>query len=124
MRAFLLASATAATFGIYRVRSHFAKTQPRFTRPGQCLHRNQESLIAFEPVTRMPTEEGRAHSSATYLIASCARGYWASGLFVLKFGDYSGRFAGPCLCFPDGHPNSPTLGHLKFPHPERGVTAG
>jgi hypothetical protein len=25
---------------------------------------------------------------------------------------------------PDGHPNSPTCGHLKFPHPERGVTAG
>ncbi len=25
---------------------------------------------------------------------------------------------------PDGHPNSPTFGHLKFPHPERGVTAG
>ena len=23
---------------------------------------------------------------------------------------------------PDGHPNSPTYGHLKFPHPERGVT--
>jgi len=21
---------------------------------------------------------------------------------------------------PDGHPNSPTCGHLKFPHPERG----
>ena len=26
--------------------------------------------------------------------------------------------------FPDGHPNSPTCGHLKFPHPERGVTMG
>jgi hypothetical protein len=25
---------------------------------------------------------------------------------------------------PDGHPNSPTYGHLKFPHPERGVMAG
>ncbi len=25
---------------------------------------------------------------------------------------------------PDGHPNSPIFGHLKFPHPERGVTAG
>ena len=25
---------------------------------------------------------------------------------------------------PDGHPNSPTCGHLKFPHPERGVTKG
>ena len=25
---------------------------------------------------------------------------------------------------PDGHPNSPTCGHLKFPHPERGVTMG
>jgi putative DNA primase/helicase len=25
---------------------------------------------------------------------------------------------------PDGHPNSPTFGHLKFPHPERGVTTG
>ncbi len=25
---------------------------------------------------------------------------------------------------PDGHPNSPTCGHLKFPHPERGVTVG
>jgi hypothetical protein len=25
---------------------------------------------------------------------------------------------------PDGHPNSPTCGHLKFPHPERGVMAG
>ena len=25
---------------------------------------------------------------------------------------------------PDGHPNSPTCGHLKFPHPERGVTLG
>jgi len=25
---------------------------------------------------------------------------------------------------PDGHPNSPTCGHLKFPHLERGVTAG
>ncbi len=23
---------------------------------------------------------------------------------------------------PDGHPNSPTFGHLKIPHPERGVT--
>jgi hypothetical protein len=23
---------------------------------------------------------------------------------------------------PDGHPNSPTYGHFKFPHPERGVT--
>jgi hypothetical protein len=23
---------------------------------------------------------------------------------------------------PDGHPNSPTSGHLKFPHPEGGVT--
>ena len=28
------------------------------------------------------------------------------------------------LFLPDGHPNSPTFGHLKFPHPERGVTAG
>jgi hypothetical protein len=25
---------------------------------------------------------------------------------------------------PDGHPNSPTFGHLKFPHPERGVMTG
>ncbi len=25
---------------------------------------------------------------------------------------------------PDGHPNSPTCGHLKLPHPERGVTMG
>jgi hypothetical protein len=25
---------------------------------------------------------------------------------------------------PDGHPNSPTCGHLKFPHPDRGVTVG
>jgi hypothetical protein len=25
---------------------------------------------------------------------------------------------------PDGHPNSPTFGHLKFPHPDRGVTMG
>ena len=24
---------------------------------------------------------------------------------------------------PDGHPNSPTCGHPKFLHPERGVTA-
>ena len=23
---------------------------------------------------------------------------------------------------PDGHPNSPTSGHLKFPHPDGGVT--
>ena len=26
------------------------------------------------------------------------------------------------LMYPDGHPNSPTSGHLKFPHPEVGVT--
>jgi regulator of cell morphogenesis and NO signaling len=25
---------------------------------------------------------------------------------------------------PDGHPNSSACGHLKFLHPERGVTAG
>jgi len=25
---------------------------------------------------------------------------------------------------PDGHPNSPTCGHLKFPHPERGEMTG
>jgi len=25
---------------------------------------------------------------------------------------------------PDGHPNSPTCGHPKLPHPERGVTMG
>ncbi len=25
---------------------------------------------------------------------------------------------------PDGHPKSPTCGHLKLPHPERGVTMG
>lgn len=28
------------------------------------------------------------------------------------------------VTLPNGHPNSPTCGHLKFPHPERGVTAG
>ena len=28
------------------------------------------------------------------------------------------------LALPDGHPNSPTCAHLKFPHPERGVTKG
>ena len=26
------------------------------------------------------------------------------------------------ISFPDGHPNSPTCGHFKFLHPERGVT--
>ena len=25
---------------------------------------------------------------------------------------------------PDGHPNSPTCGHLKFPHPERSEMTG
>ena len=35
----------------------------------------------------MPTEAGRAHFTATYLIASYARGFWAIGLFVLKFGE-------------------------------------
>jgi len=25
---------------------------------------------------------------------------------------------------PDGHPNSPTCGHLKFPHPECGEMTG
>ena len=28
------------------------------------------------------------------------------------------------LWIPDGHPNSSTCGHLKFPHPEGGVTMG
>lgn len=28
------------------------------------------------------------------------------------------------LSRPDGHPNSPACGHLKFPHPERDVTMG
>ncbi len=34
------------------------------------------------------------------------------------------RISPPPLESPDGHPNSPTCGHLKFPHPERGVMAG
>ena len=30
----------------------------------------------------------------------------------------------PSTLLPDGHPNSPTCGHLKFPHPERGEMTG
>jgi putative DNA primase/helicase len=32
--------------------------------------------------------------------------------------------AGDFIHVPDGHPNSPACGHLKFPHPECGVTMG
>nr|WP_296505903.1 type II toxin-antitoxin system prevent-host-death family antitoxin [Rhodoferax sp.] len=28
------------------------------------------------------------------------------------------------VTLPDGHPNSPTCGHLKFPHPERSEMTG
>ena len=44
-----------------------------------------------------------------------------------KLKDITGPHWGPELeAFPgpDGHPNSPTCGHLKFPHPDLGVTMG
>ena len=34
--------------------------------------------------------------------------------FATEYKDRNGNKIGP-----DGHPNSPTYGHLKFPHPER-----
>jgi alkylhydroperoxidase family enzyme len=44
----------------------------------------------------------------------CAALRWAEIITATSHGDAS----------PDGHPNSPTFGHLKFPHPEHGVTTG
>jgi hypothetical protein len=48
-------------------------------------------------------------------------------LFEEAFAQRSGRGAGierlVEFFTPDGHPNSPTYGHPKFPHPGRGVTA-
>ncbi len=39
-----------------------------------------------------------------------------NGHYLLYFDTAMGA-----LC-PDGHPNSSTCGHLKFPHPDRDVT--
>jgi hypothetical protein len=44
------------------------------------------------------------------------------GLAPMKLSDGKGMYL--LVNPPDGHPNSPTCGHLKFPHPERGVTMG
>ena len=42
------------------------------------------------------------------------------GMFLFLIGLLTG-LVGPQFNNPDGHPNSPTYGHPKFPHPDLGV---
>jgi hypothetical protein len=69
--------------------------------------------------------------AATDLTAAGVRGLLNSFAAVdatrAEVCSFAGFFVDMIFSFyssPDGHPNSPTCCHLKFPHPERGVMAG
>ncbi|MFZ3028426.1 DUF2779 domain-containing protein [Rhodoferax sp.] len=72
-----------------------------------------------------------AEPFARALIAACGISgpvyVYNAGFETARMSELAARypqFSAALLAIPDGHPNSPTCGHLKFPHPERGVMAG
>jgi len=77
---------------------------------------------------------GAAHPHSAYLFANARAnrmkvlvhdgfGFWLAARRL-----HQGHFVWPAqeaqTQLPDGHPNSPTFGHLKLPHPKRGEMTG
>jgi hypothetical protein len=80
----------------------------------------QYSRLAFQENCRLATEDLK-------IALSQATNNYLAIVAILKFAEATENAyleAQVNVVIPDGHPNSPACGHLKFPHSERGEMTG